>query len=208
MTFGRARPAIAKMASLVALVALVTALAGCDGGKDANNLDTLDARLADGNNAANGRDPAPATALEDQIIVDPRLAQHAHKGAVLPTGRQQDRRTRNCASAVQYSIRWANRLPADLPLYPDAHVSEAAGNGAAGCNVRIVSFASKAPPQTVIDWYFGRATRAGYSAERQSDGAQRMLGGTRSTDGGAYIIYAMPRKDGGSDVDLVANNGL
>ncbi|MEO5865925.1 MAG: hypothetical protein ABIS14_11845, partial [Sphingomonas sp.] len=41
--------------------------------------------------------------------------------------RQRDGATRGCAGALHYSASWANRLPADLPLYPDARISEAAG---------------------------------------------------------------------------------
>jgi hypothetical protein len=50
--------------------------------------------------------------------------------------------------------------------------------------------------------------RAGYSAEHQLDGAQHILGGTRGRDDGAYVLFLTPRKDGGTDVDLVANNGV
>jgi len=41
--------------------------------------------------------------------------------------RQKDGRTSSCAGNLRYSARWAERLPADLPLYPDARVKEAAG---------------------------------------------------------------------------------
>ncbi len=121
--------------------------------------------------------------------------------------RQNDRRTSGCASNMRYSTRWADRLPADLPLYPDARVSEAAGSESGACALRAVSFSSAAALQTVIDWYYTRATTAGYSAEHQADGAEHVLGGTRDSDDGAYAIFLTARADGGTDVDLVANNG-
>ena len=42
--------------------------------------------------------------------------------------RQSDPRTTGCVGAMRYSTMWATRLPADLPLYPDAQVAESAGN--------------------------------------------------------------------------------
>ena len=100
-----------------------------------------------------------------------------------------------------------DRLPADLPLYPDARVTEAAGTQASGCALRAVSFASSASLQTVLDWYYTRVTSAGYSAEHQADGGEHVLGGTRDRDNGAFALFLTSRKDGGTDVDLVANNG-
>lgn len=109
---------------------------------------------------------------------------------------------RGCAS-VTYSASWANRLPPDLPLYPDARVTEAAGNAVGSCRLRAVSFASSAPATKLIDWYFTRAGAGGYRAERESDGAMQVLGGTRGED--AFVVYVTPRPGGGSDVDLVTN---
>ncbi len=113
--------------------------------------------------------------------------------------RRQAPATAACAQAVSYSAGWANRLPANVPLYPDARVLEAAGNDA--CGLRIVSFASSAPTGRILDWYNARVTRAGYSAEHQADGARHVLGGTHGD--AAFILYATPRPGGGTDVDLV-----
>ncbi len=112
-----------------------------------------------------------------------------------------------CAANVHYSTRWALRLPNDLPLYPDARVTEAAGTEDGNCALRIVSFASSAPLQTIIDWYYTRASNAGYSGEHQADGDEHVLAGTRDRDGAAYAVFMTPRDGGGTDVDLVANNG-
>ncbi|THD37931.1 MAG: hypothetical protein E7773_02840 [Sphingomonas sp.] len=120
--------------------------------------------------------------------------------------RQADRNTAKCAHALQYSTSWVQRLPTDLPLYPDARVDEAAGASANGCRLRVVSFSTGASIQTVLDWYYGRVTTAGYSAEHQADDSQHVLGGTRK-DGAAYVIFLQTRGDGRTEVDLVANNG-
>jgi len=121
--------------------------------------------------------------------------------------RQKDKRTANCAGDMRYSASWATRLPADLPLYPDARVGEAAGTSSNGCALRAVSFATSASLQTVIDWYYTRASRAGFAAEHEADGSEHVLGGTRGRDGAAFALFLTARGDGGTDVDLVANNG-
>ncbi len=121
--------------------------------------------------------------------------------------RQKAPGTAACAGNLRYSTHWAQRLPGDLPLYPDARVIEAAGNDAGNCHVRAVSFASSAPLQRVLDFYYTRASNAGYSADHQADGAEHVLGGTRARDDGAFAIFLTSRADGGTDVDMVANRG-
>jgi hypothetical protein len=113
--------------------------------------------------------------------------------------RRQSPMTADCARNVSYSATWANRLPAAVPLYPDARVVEAAGNDA--CGLRVVSFASAAPLGRILDWYNARVTRAGYAAEHQADGNRHVLGGTHGD--AAFVLYASPRPGGGTDVDLV-----
>ncbi|TPG10981.1 hypothetical protein EAH84_11750 [Sphingomonas oligophenolica] len=117
--------------------------------------------------------------------------------------RQKNASIAHCAGQLGYSATWAARLPADVPLYPDARVAEAAG--AQPCGLRVVSFATAAPVTRVIDWYYTKTHNAGYAAEHQRDGAQHVLGGTRGD--AAYVIYVSPRAGGGSDVDLVTNQG-
>lgn len=107
----------------------------------------------------------------------------------------------SCAADVGYSATWSTRLPADLPLYPDARVVEAAGNDRNGCALRVVNFATTAAVGKVIDWYYTRAVAAGYTAGHKTDGAQHVLAGVRG--GAAYTLYVSPRNGGGADVDLV-----
>jgi len=119
---------------------------------------------------------------------------------------QQARRNgQSCGAELGYSQGWATRLPADLPLYPRARVSEAAGSDAGGC--RAVSFTSGAPLQSILDFYYTQAVRGGFTAEHRVDGAEHMLGGTRAKDEGAFIIIARARAGGGTEVDLITNNG-
>ena len=236
------------------LLALPLALAGCGG-----NASLGDASDAESGNAA---DPQLASALQDQIMVDPQLGRQANGDAVRPPGqpysggvpsdtvaantgkidngqlmkapaptqagkectqcaaareavtlgglaaRQKDARTSQCASSLQYSAAWAQRLPRDLPLYPQARVTEAAGSTAGQCQLRVVSFSAPQPMQTMLDWYYTHAVRAGYTSEHQVDGEEHILGGTRDRDDGAYVLFMTARPDGGTDIDLVANNGI
>ena len=111
-----------------------------------------------------------------------------------------------CARNVDYSAGWANRLPRGVPLYPDARVTEAAGADGQGCALRVVSFSSAAPMQRLLDWYYTRASTAGYTAEHQTDGADHVLAGNRRA-GGSFMATLRARADGGTDVDLMADGG-
>lgn len=129
----------------------------------------------------------------------------AKREAMTLSGLAERRGGGACARNVSYSARWAAQLPADLPLYPDARVIEAAGNAQGGCALRVVSFASAASVQGLIDWYYTKATAAGYSAEHQADGDAHVLAGARGD--AAYALFVTKRDDGGAEADLVVNNG-
>jgi hypothetical protein len=160
--------------------------------------------IADGTGSSSGGSkPAPAPARDCPQCKVKRDS--VTLGALAQ--RQADKRTSGCARSLQYSTAWVQRLPSDIPLYPDARVDEAAGVAGNGCALRVVSFSTGASVQSVIDFYYGRVTAAGYSAEHQADGGQHVLGGVRGKDGGAYVIYVEKRGDGRTEVDLVANNG-
>ncbi|MGK6318149.1 hypothetical protein [Sphingomonas sp. DT-204] len=238
---------------------LPIALAACGGGApQQQNVDTLDQELAEGI-SNNGSDPLLTGALQDQIMVDPQLAQKSNADSVRPpsqpyaapvpatdvaagpapaagevmrtpppvaggcpqckaadesltlgalAARQKGRGAPGCIAKLRYAAGWANRLPRDIPLYANARVIEAAGVQDAQCSLRVASFTVPQPMQAMLDWYYTRAVKAGFTAEHQSDGIQHVLGGTRDRDGGAYVLYLTPREGGGTDVDLIANNGV
>lgn len=107
-----------------------------------------------------------------------------------------------CAAQLGYSNGWATRLPAAVPLIPNARIIEAAGVSNAGCDLRVVRFWSDLPSDTLVDWYFTRAKAARYTSERQADAVGQRLSGRRS-DGQHYALFVDPRDGGGSDVALV-----
>jgi hypothetical protein len=112
-----------------------------------------------------------------------------------------------CTEPVSYGMEWASTLPRAFDIYPGAEVLEAAGKNTPGCRVRVVSFRAGADMQRLLDWYYTRAVRSGYSSEHQLRHGNHVLGGYRSRDEGAYYIIFASRADGGTDVDIVANNG-
>jgi hypothetical protein len=117
----------------------------------------------------------------------------------------QGGRAGQCAAAIAYSATWANRLPKGVPLYPDAHVTEAAGADGAGCALRVVSFTSGAPMQRLLDYYYTRTTAAGFAAQHGADGGEHTLAGTKA--GGAFLVTLKPAANGGTAVDLMADGG-
>jgi hypothetical protein len=233
-----------------AVLALALALAGC--GKEREpDVNALDQALS--GNSANDADPALTSALADQIMVDPALAQSSNRNAIrapdgpasapvppeggpggpqppLPEGllrappptqgdaedasgttlgtlaaaqrRGHLRGRQDCEAQLRFSAAWAARLPAAIPIYPNGRVSEAAGTDVPGCGMRIVSFTADAPLQTVIDWYYTRAVRAGYSAEHRLAADDHVLAGARPSGDDAYYIM-LADQGGRTTVDLV-----
>lgn len=154
-------------------------------------------------------DPVDAGKLIPAPAASPDCPECKAKKGALTLGalasRQPSRPLSVCAPTIAYSAAWSTKLPQGLGLYPDARVQEAAGTDARGCALRIVSFASGAAPKKVTDWYYTQAKAAGFTAEHRADGSQDVLGGTRGNT--TYIVYLTPRRDGGTDVDLIANGG-
>lgn len=114
--------------------------------------------------------------------------------ASLPGGRP-------CANALAYSAVWAARLPEALAIYPRGHVQEAAGVDREGCALRAVAFVTPVAVADVIDFYYTRATAAGYTAEHRSEGPDDVLAGARAS--ASYELRIRKRDDGLTAVDLV-----
>lgn len=110
-----------------------------------------------------------------------------------------------CDGKLDYAMGWANRMPADFAVYPRANVKEAAGVDKGQCNIRVVNFTTPAALKKVVDFYYTKARRGGYSAEYQLRGADHVLGGTKGE--AAYVLFLKPMANGGTEVDIVANGG-
>lgn len=112
-----------------------------------------------------------------------------------------------CEAKLQYGAGWAARMPSEFPVYPKGRVKEAAGVEGGICDIRVVSFTTSAGRQSVVDYYYTRAKRSGFTADYEIRDGEHMLGGVRDNDGGAYVITLTALKSGGTAVDIVANNG-
>jgi hypothetical protein len=259
----------------VSALALVS-LSACGRDGDKQEAAAIDDTVLGKGNAT---DPAITSALEDQIMVDPALANQSNAHAVRPADRPAqapipteavggpapvDTRTTlgqrvaaraaaapaaatqvavppvqnsnagprtmpgaaysnppatqtsaalaadafsGCGLDVRYSMTWSNRLPADLPLYPQARVAEAAGSDQGVCRLRAVTFSTSAAPRVLIDYYIATAKSAGYQAQYTTKGGEQMVVGQRE-DGAAFYILISPRQSGGAVADLVANRGI
>lgn len=112
-----------------------------------------------------------------------------------------------CDQKLSYDMGWANRMPPEFPVYPKASVQEAAGVEGGRCDIRVVSFTTATPVKSVVDYYYTQAKRGGFDAEYLLRGKEHVLGGTRGSDDGAFVITLNQRSGGGTAVDIVASNG-
>ena len=216
-----------KTSPIVLACATALAFAGCHKADQQKSVDALDKELT----STNAADPAVSGALQDQIMVDPQLASKANAHSIRPPDQplgvplppSEHRATADtappqtlgqrayasinpgksgCNMAVRYSALWATKLPADLPIYPQGHVSEAAGSDTPTCHLRVVSFRSTAGQQTIADYYTSQGHQAGYEVGLSGD----TLNGTRAKDGAMFSI-TLTAANSGTDVDIVSNAG-
>jgi hypothetical protein len=209
-------PVLAQsLARCVLFAALL--LAACQRQPSDDDIATFDNRIT-----GNRSDPALTSALQDPILTDPALTQQSNRNAVRPPagpvqapyppeqGHAEMKALvrgegEGCAAMFDRNPSWARRLPAAFPVFPGARVTNAAGNDAEGCRMRVVSFASEASPQRVLVWYRERAASAGFSYDHHREPPDHVLAGTK--DDGAYYLIVTPRR-GGSDISLIVNNGV
>ena len=220
--------------SMIASVAAALLLAGCgDKASDKAELDKIDAKLGgkagadpalsvaleepimvDPNLTSQSNEDSirpPAQPFQAPVPLDPNAPDASGSGQTLGSLAEQQARLskdkfNGCELDVQYSMDYANRLSADLPLYPKARVAEAAGSDNGSCKLRAVTYATAAAPKAMIDYYLTIARRAGFSASHNSEGREELVSGSRDRDGAAFYAIIQPA-GAGSSVDLVANNG-
>lgn len=150
--------------------------------------------------------PAPTTLTEEECDNCGKNSRGATLGARAEQQSVQ-RGKGTCDAKLQYGASWANRMPAEFPVYPRGRVLEAAGVDGGKCDIRVVSFVSNVAMKKIIDYYYSLANHTGYSAEYVLRGGEHTLGGVRDVDGGAFVITFSKRAQGGTAVDIVANNG-
>ncbi|MBB5984406.1 hypothetical protein [Sphingobium lignivorans] len=190
-------------------------LAACGGQKEADNLAELDARLTNGSDALSD-DASDAIAIAEaggKIEKAPPAKEtgetpgRATIGGLVRRGDGAGAAPApgGCASDLKSGSEWAERMPRPFRLYPGARLTEAAGIDREQCRLRVVSFATDAGIDQIMDYYYTQARRAGYDAEHLLSQGEHQLGGTREKDGAAYVVFARAGKDGQTDVDVIAN---
>lgn len=197
-------------------------LAACQDRDTQNDLDALDARLTNGaaagviearsaaereaQAAAGGRiEAAPAAKAPGEAdgasvtLGDMARRQAAGRASAVPAAVAGG----NCADSVVPGKEWAQRMPAPFRLYPRAQLLEAAGNQTDRCKLRVISFTTDVPVESVLGYYYTQAKRAGYDAEHLLVRNEHQLGGTRGDL--AYVVFARGERDGRTSVDIIAN---
>ena len=205
----RSEPVLLSRRSRLGALALLAMLAACGGGKSDKsdaNLSSLDARLT---NSAGSFSPSSQPQRDDtgpaRTLGSLALSQRAdtdkddNPSAVRTGG--------GCASQVRYGDQWARAMPAAFAVYPGGHIVEAAGVDNGRCALRIVTFTTAAAPGTVLDHYRAQLRAAGYDAEHRLCRGEHQMGGTRSADGAAYMLYARRTAAGVTEVDIVTGKG-
>ncbi|KKW90017.1 hypothetical protein [Sphingobium chungbukense] len=208
---------------------LALPLGGCGKGEKDADLNALDNALT--GNVAEGTvigepearlpllkgDAAKALAQSVKLAGGKLLATPAAKQSEAPepadglaaVAREQHKPGGNafCREQLVYGAQWASRLPEPFTLYPGAQLTEAAGAEKNGCTLRAATFVTPVPRQSVMDFYYTQARRAGFDAEHKVMGADHVLGGTRKDDGSAYLLLFSDAPGGKTSVDVIADNG-
>ncbi|APL94259.1 hypothetical protein EWH08_05860 [Sphingobium indicum] len=112
-----------------------------------------------------------------------------------------------CREQLVQGAQWVSRLPEPFTVYPGAQLTEAAGAEKDGCTLRAATFVTPVPWQSVMDFYYTQARRAGFDAEHRVMGGDHVLGGTRKGDGSAFLLLFTQAPGGRTSVDVLADNG-
>lgn len=107
----------------------------------------------------------------------------------------------HCADRLEYGFALAQALPAVFPIYPRAHLVEAARTNVEGCSLVAASFTSPVAPQPLMAFYHARARAAGYADAASVRGDAALLEGAK---GSARFAVLLRNAGGGvTAIDLV-----
>ena len=106
-----------------------------------------------------------------------------------------------CADRLTYGFAAGAETGATFPIYPRAHLIEAARATTDGCALIAATFTSPVAPQPLMAFYHARARDAGYADAASVAGDAALLEGTK----GAQRFAVLLRNAGGgvTSVDLV-----
>lgn len=110
---------------------------------------------------------------------------------------------------IGYAMDWAQMMAPAFPLFPGAHLVEAAGDGESGpCAVRAARFRTPVSRADVMDFYSSMAKRAGFSLSHSEENSIPVLSGAKDNGASLYFMrfHAMERQ--GTDVELITAGGI
>lgn len=146
------------------------------GARPADRGSTSDAlTLAEIKNAPSLVAPAPTRLAEE----DCDSCGQNGRGTTLGARAEQQSIQRGkggCDAKLQYGASWANRMPAEFPVYPRGRVIEAAGVDGGLCDIRVVNFTSNVAMKKIVDYYYSLAKHTNYSAEYVTRDGEHTLG--------------------------------
>ena len=82
-----------------------------------------------------------------------------------------------CVERLRRGAIWAARMPAEMPVYPRAALTSAAGSQSAGCDVRVLTFGTPVDFADVLAFYAHLAREAGPEPILAKAGAEVLLRG-------------------------------
>ena len=106
-----------------------------------------------------------------------------------------------CAEKLGFTMAWAARLPAALPVYPRGHAIVAAGSDDPGCKVRAVRFVTPVTVGDAVDFYSASARAGKLPVQRRKEGDDEVVAGALGS--ATYAVYARQRSDGLTEVDVL-----
>lgn len=109
-----------------------------------------------------------------------------------------------CNAKFATDLLQATEFPAELPIYPRAHLREA-GAGEGACSVQAASFTAPANASEALGFYRAMAGKAGFAIHSARSPTMSALIGKRESDGAKVAVIARARPGGLSEVDLIVS---
>ena len=105
-----------------------------------------------------------------------------------------------CSQQLEFTLGWAARLPAAVPIYPRGHVTMAAGSDASGCQLRALRYVTPVKPSDVTDFTYASTAAAKLAPVHRREGTDEVVTGGAGFQ--QFAVYARTRADGLSEVDV------